>query len=167
MDTRLSRLAEAIDKATRGMDDHQLGRHPEGKWSTAEVLEHLSLTYSGTAKGLERCLHGGVAPLGPPSLKQRLSTAVVLGIGYLPSGREAPKGTRPHGRPAQTVMTEVTRNLATMDEMIAKSEARYGSRTRVLNHPILGPLTASQWRKFHFVHGKHHLKQILRLRQSS
>jgi len=25
---------------------------------------------------------------------------------------------------------------------------------------VLGPLTASQWRKFHWIHGRHHVKQI-------
>jgi hypothetical protein len=35
-----------------------------------------------------------------------------------------------------------------------------------LDHPILGPLTGGQWRKFHLVHGLHHVKQIRRLRES-
>jgi hypothetical protein len=54
-----------------------------------------------------------------------------------------------------------------MDDQIAKCEARFGKRTRVLDHPILGPLTGRQWRKFHWVHGQHHLKQIHKLRQPS
>jgi hypothetical protein len=29
---------------------------------------------------------------------------------------------------------------------------------------ILGPLTGAQWRKFHLVHGRHHVKQVLHLR---
>jgi hypothetical protein len=54
-----------------------------------------------------------------------------------------------------------------MDELIAKWEARHGKQTRLLDHPVLGPLTARQWRKFHWVHGRHHVKQILRLRGMS
>src|ERR1700721_2221583 len=34
----------------------------------------------------------------------------------------------------------------------------------IMGDPILGPLTAGQWRKFHLVHGMHHVKQIRRLR---
>jgi hypothetical protein len=37
----------------------------------------------------------------------------------------------------------------------------------VLDHLILGPLTAAQWRKFHWIHGRHHVKQILRLREQA
>jgi len=47
-----------------------------------------------------------------------------------------------------------------MDASLADAERRFGHRTRVLFHPILGPLTAQQWRRFHLVHGRHHLKQI-------
>ena len=44
----------AIDAATNGMTEEQLTFHPEGKWSTAEILEHLSLAFGGTARGFER-----------------------------------------------------------------------------------------------------------------
>jgi len=63
---------------------------------------------------------------------------------------------------------EITSGIApqilAMDEVIAQCEARFGKRTRVLDHPVLGPLTARQWRKFHWIHGRHHLKQINKLR---
>jgi hypothetical protein len=29
---------------------------------------------------------------------------------------------------------------------------------------VLGPLSMQQWRKFHLIHGRHHLKQIARIR---
>jgi hypothetical protein len=29
-----------------------------------------------------------------------------------------------------------------------------------LDHPFIGPLTADQWRKFHWVHGRHHIRQM-------
>ncbi|MGZ7099671.1 MAG: DUF1569 domain-containing protein [Candidatus Angelobacter sp.] len=34
-----------------------------------------------------------------------------------------------------------------------------------MDHPVLGPLTAAEWRKFHLVHGLHHVKQIRSLRE--
>jgi hypothetical protein len=68
--------------------------------------------------------------------------------------------------PADKVVAEIASQIAAMGELIAQCEARYGAKTRVMNHPILGPLTARQWRKFHWVHGRHHVKQILNLRTS-
>jgi hypothetical protein len=67
--------------------------------------------------------------------------------------------------PADKVMAEIGSQLAAMGKLIAQCEARHGTRTRVLDHPILGPLTAHQWCKFHWVHGRHHIKQISRLQK--
>ncbi|HEY3972851.1 MAG TPA: DUF1569 domain-containing protein [Candidatus Sulfotelmatobacter sp.] len=50
--------------------------------------------------------------------------------------------------------------------MIARCEKQQGRSRKLLDHPILGPLTGNQWRKFHLVHGLHHVKQIRRLRQA-
>src|SRR4029077_286864 len=47
-----------------------------------------------------------------------------------------------------------------MDAIIARCEARFERRVQLLNHPILGPWTAAQWRKLHLVHGWHHQKQL-------
>jgi hypothetical protein len=164
MDLYLQQLQEVIASATHGMTTEDLTRHPEGKWSTAEVLEHLYLTYSGTMKGFERCLQAGRPLASSPTLPQCLRTAVVVGAGYFPRGREAPDRSKPRGTPVEKVLAEIGPQIATMDEVIAKCEARYGKRVRLLDHPVLGPLTAQQWRKFHWVHGRHHVKQIVRLR---
>ena len=56
MDFLLDRIQSAILSTTAGMSAGQFQWHPESKWSTAEILEHLSLTYSGTRVGCERCL---------------------------------------------------------------------------------------------------------------
>jgi len=167
MDSYLQSLLEAITSATRGMTTEDLTRHPEGKWSAAEVLEHLYLTYTGTVKGFERCLAAGRPLASSPTLKQRVSIAVVTGMGYFPEGRQAPERTRPRGMAAEKVVAEIGPQIAAMDRLISQCEARYGKRTRVLDHPALGPLTAGQWRRFHLVHGQHHVKQILRLLQKS
>jgi len=165
MDAYLERLQQAITSATQGMSAEDLQRHPEGKWSATEVLEHLYHTYSGSVKGFERCLHEGKPLARTPLLKDRMRTLVVTGLGYLPEGRKAPERTRPRGMMADEVMREIGPRLSAMDDLMTQCEARFGKRTRVLDHPILGPLTARQWRKFHWVHGQHHLKQIRRLRQ--
>jgi hypothetical protein len=148
------------------MTAEDLSRHPEGKWSTAEVLEHLYLTYTGTTKAFERCLQESKPRARMPLLKDRISAFVVTGLGYIPEGRKAPDHAQPRGRPVEDVVLEIGPRIAAMDDRITQCEARFGRRTRLLDHPFLGPLTARQWRKFHWVHGRHHLKQIQSLRQA-
>jgi hypothetical protein len=164
MDSYLQQLHDAITSATRGMTAEELTRHPVGKWSVAEVLEHLYLTYTGTVKGFERCLQEGKPLAASPTMKQRFQIAVVTGAGYFPTGRQAPERTRPRGTAPEKVVADIGPQITAMDELITKCEARHGKRTRLLDHPVLGPLTAHQWRRFHWVHGRHHVKQILRLR---
>lgn len=89
---------------------------------------------------------------------------VVLNLNHMPSGREAPSHTLPRGLSAETVVAEIGAKISAMDEIITRCERSLGSG-RLLDHSILGPLTAAQWRKFHLVHGRHHVKQIRRLRR--
>jgi hypothetical protein len=164
MDAYLESLQRAIASATGGMSPSDLTRHPEGKWSTAEVLEHLYLTYTSTVKGFERCLQAGAPQVNSPTPKQRLTAALVVGAGLMLGRREAPPYTRPRGMRPERVLPEIEVQIAAMDAIIAQCEALYGKRVKLLNHSVLGPLTGKQWRKFHWVHGRHHIKQILRLR---
>src|ERR1700757_1422510 len=51
MDFYLARLQEAIQACLQEIEEHEPGPPREGKWSAAEILEHLYLTYTGTIKG--------------------------------------------------------------------------------------------------------------------
>jgi hypothetical protein len=162
VDTRLEKLRREIGAATAGLSPEQLSWHPAGKWCAAEVLEHLYLTYTGTIKGFERFVAAGQAQTATATWAQRRSKLVVLGMSYLPSGREAPQFTRPKGLPVEKVRTEIEAKIAEMDAAIALAETKM-SGGKLLDHPILGPLTGAEWRKFHLVHGLHHVKQIWKL----
>jgi hypothetical protein len=166
MDPRLERLKQAVVSATSDMSSEQLSWHPKEKWSAAEVLEHLYLTYTGTIKGFEKVMQSGQPLTTPASVKHRLRKLVVLGFSYMPTGRIAPTNTRPKGLPLEKVVNEVGVKIAAMDAIIAQCEAHFGRGLPVLDHPSLGPLTGAQWRKFHLVHGLHHVQQVLRLRAS-
>jgi len=166
VDPRLQRLQQEIASAVVGLSPEQLSRHPPGKWCTAEVLEHLYLTYTGTVKGFERVAAAGKPLVTAQTWPQRGRTLIVVTLGYLPSGREAPPVARPRGLPPEKVLAEIGAKISEMDESIARCEHDLGSRRKVLDHPILGPLTTGQWRKFHLVHGLHHVKQIRHLRET-
>ena len=166
MDTRLAKLKRALESAVEGMSNEQLRWHPPGKWCATEVLEHLYLTYTGTIKGFERLLDSGKPTATSPSTKQRWRTLVVVGLGYLPTGRKAPPVAEPRGLSSETVRTELGTKIDAMDTVIEQCESRFGRGVPLLDHPILGPLSARQWRKFHVLHGMHHRKQLVRLRNA-
>ncbi len=160
MDSHLERVRQAIESAVAGMGSEQLDRHPrQGKWSPAEVLEHLSRTYSGTVKTMQRALESGKADVRPATVKQSVATALVVGIGHMPKGRAAPESTVPKGVAAEQIVADIRANLGAMEQTIAECEKCFGAG-KIAMHPILGPLTAAQWRKFHWVHTRHHMRQI-------
>jgi hypothetical protein len=165
MNSALHQLANQIAHETEDLSSEQLKWHPEGKWSIAEILEHLALTYSGTKRAFDRCLQSGKPTARVPKATDRVRAFIVTRLGYLPSGREAPAGTRPKGAEFENVCPDLTNQIALMEESIAASERRFGARAKVLDHPILGPFSPNEWRRFHCVHGRHHLRQIRRLRK--
>jgi hypothetical protein len=167
MDARLKKLKEALASAIEGMSSEEMRWHLPGKWCAAEVLEHLYLTYTGTIKGFEKVMASGKPLASPGSFSHRMRTLVVVGFGHMPGGVKAPAVSVPKGLPADKVQMEIGTKIAAMDEIIAQCEALHGARVKILDHPILGPLTTGEWRKLHVVHGRHHLKQLKQLRQSA
>ncbi len=167
MDSRLEKLRESLASAVEGMSSEQLSCHPPGKWCAAELLEHLYLTYTGTILGFERVVRKGKSLASRASMTQRMLTLVVVGLGHMPAGRKAPAMVLPKGLPPEEVRKDIGGKMVAMDAIITQCEARFGRRVRLLDHPILGPLSAPQWRKLHLVHGRHHQKQLLHLREST
>ncbi|HKS74134.1 MAG TPA: DinB family protein [Terriglobales bacterium] len=163
MDSCLQQLHEAITAAMSGLTLEELKRRPPGKWCAAEVLEHLYLSYAGTVKGLGRCLQEGRSLASAGTWSQRTQTMIVTRLGYMPTGRTAPAQATPRGMAAEQVVAEICPMIRRMQTLIDECDARFG-RKMILDHPILGPFTADEWRKFHWVHGRHHVKQIWRLR---
>ena len=166
MDSRLDALKRSLESALEGMSGEQLCWRLPGKWSSAQVLEHLHLTYVGTTRGLEKVLSRGAPIATRPSIAQRLLTFVVVGLGYHPAGvSRPPQGCSREGCRLSKCDRKIWAKLATMDAIIAQCETRFGRHVKLLDHPILGALTAPQWRTLHLVHGRHHQKQLIRLRK--
>ncbi len=164
MDAKLSKLQRAISNAIQGMSAEDFARRVQGKWNSAEILEHLNLTYSGTIRNFERCLASGKPGATSDRNSRRWQRRVVVWLGYMPTGRKSPQRVLPRGTPVNQLRTEVFENIARMDALIAECDRSFGPGKPLADHPVLGPLTAGEWRKFHLVHGKHHVRQIVRLR---
>lgn len=154
----------AIQSATSGMSDEQLAWHPPGKWSSAEILEHLSLAYSRTTERMAPLLDQAQPELRRRTFREWVGGLLVLKLGQIPAGKKAPEALCPQGLSVSEARTQVADRLCLLDQAIAKCEAHFGPRQTVLVHTILGPLSTSEWRRFHCVHTLHHMKQILALR---
>jgi len=169
MDSNLARLRQELEAAMAAMTDASTAKAPADKWNSAQILEHLFLTYKNTNRGLAKCLETGAPLVKPITLKelgatallrQRLGKLLVVNLGHMPGGATAPERARPQGMPHEEVRRTIIVEIQKMESGLDACERQFGAATRIMDHPILGPLTARQWRKFHWVHGRHHAKQI-------
>jgi hypothetical protein len=161
MDSYLERLQQELEDAIAGAArPSDLARGPVGKWNAGEILEHLFLTYKNTNRGLAKCLEQGAPLVKRARLKHRMAALLVVNLGYLPAGRKAPERATPRGMPLEEVREAIAPELQRMGLGLDDCERRFGAGTKIMDHPFLGPLTADEWRKFHWVHGRHHARQI-------
>jgi hypothetical protein len=164
----LQATADALRAATVDLAPDGLARRRRpDSWSVAQILDHLLRTYASTAYILNRCVEQNKPKGRRPKLRERVAAWLVVDLGHFPTSVQAPAVAIPSPSPAPTVRDDALAALARLDGTAAAAEARFGRRTKLANHPILGPLDAQQWRRFHFVHTRHHMKQIARLRAQS
>jgi hypothetical protein len=159
MPSHLEELHRELADAVAGASNHALVQSPQGKWNSAQILEHLFLSYKGTNFGLGKCLQKDAPLATAATFKHRVGKLLVVNLGYMPKGREAPKRAIPQGMAPDEVRSSIFAEIQKMESGFAECERRFGA-TAIMDHPFLGPLNAEEWRKFHLVHGRHHAKQI-------
>jgi hypothetical protein len=156
----LDRALRVLDSEVGGLPSSGMLAHPGGKWCPAEIVEHLALACSATTTGLKRCLQIGRPISTPTSWKQRVAGAYVMGLGRLPAGREAPAFARPRGLAPAAAIQSFRDQIEALDRTLRECEARFGADLPLLSHPALGAMSAAQWRRYHWIHTRHHVAQI-------
>ena len=160
VNAHLDRCLAIVLDATKGGGDECRARRDPNRWSVVEIVEHLTRAYSGTAKGFERCLEKNAPLATSTTFRQRMQQFALIGLGYFPEGRQAPKHIIPSGElDLNAVLDAVRRDLARLDESAIKTRGTLGTG-KMLDHPIIGALTVDQWLKFHEIHTRHHARQI-------
>jgi len=160
MNVWLDRLRKEIEETTVELGDSDWSRAPKQRWNGAQIMEHLGRSYGTTAKMLELNMGAGVPQVRAANVSELLKKLLIVKLGVLPSGAKSPATVTPKGDPGPVALKQALANLERMDAAIAAAEEQWGSGKPIAMHPILGPLNPLEWRKFHYVHGHHHLVQI-------
>lgn len=130
-----------------------------GKWSLVQIVQHLAISIDYTATTFEK-------RAGRKDLKRRatprqtLLRHVYLGFGRVRPGRDAPQGTVPEERPdPEATVAQFRMGVARLDGMVQTWPL--GRQLQVFaKNPALGDLNLPEWVRFHYVHCRHHAKQI-------
>ena len=160
MSPELEQVRREAERLTSEMSKADWHHAPPGKWSCAQIFEHLLLTYAATTHGTRKAMEIGKPLGGKPTLRDRMSTLYVAQLGLMPTGRAALGSMTPKDGAGLESLRQFNDALVAMDATLADAEKRFGGKVKLLDHPILGPLTANQWRRFHRAHARHHLKQV-------
>jgi DinB superfamily len=161
-----ARYAQTLD----GRSSEALEVHPAndaGCWNARQIVEHLILTYRSSASAFQKRLEKGRPTQTKLTMRQRGPRLVVLGLGFMPRGQVSPPMVTPAadaGSPLDgAALADAMRSeLQRMDDLLSLCERQFGEQ-QMATHQVLGPLSASQWRRFHVTHGRHHFKQIRRI----
>ena len=164
-------LREELERSLGGLDDRQTQLRPGGdaaRWNIQQIVGHLLLTYAATEQALDARIEKGTPTKAKPLLVQRIGQFALIRVGYFPRGRKAPAwvtaSTDASPVPGGVLIAEVDAAIAKLDQKVDAAENIFGPRCQAVSHMVLGPLCARQWRRFHLIHGRHHIKQIMRIR---
>jgi Protein of unknown function (DUF1569) len=173
MNSTLHQLQAGIASSVRSLDAAQTQLRPPAnpaKWSIQQIVEHLLLTYSETENAIGSRLIKRTPTRATSSIAQRVFQCAVTRCGYFPTGRPAPPFVTPqpttHPLSGKDLTEATGEHLTQLDLLFTEAETLFGPKSQCATHAVLGPLTITQWRKFHLVHGEHHLKQIAAIRKA-
>lgn len=135
-------LGEVLDDVARL--DAARSRRTTGNWSDAEIVAHLAIP-------IEFCVDG-FPPARPPlwiRAAARMLRGMVLRRRMKPGLRLPAEMSFLLADPATTWPQAVDR--------LRRAVARFGSSTRVVPSPVLGPMSHDDWTSLHCRHAELHL----------
>ena len=173
MNHDLQRLHRELAHSLQGIDSTQTQWRPPSRpanWSIQQIVEHLLLSYSGTETAINARLAKRAPTRAKPSLMQHFGQYTLIRLGYFPTGRKAPPLVTPppttHPLSGEELTHAVADYLGRLNLLLTEAEDIFGATNRCASHMVLGPLSVNQWCRFQLIHGMHHAKQILAIRQA-
>lgn len=139
-------------------DDWQ--RAPTGKWTPAQIVEHLAIGIDGSAQKFAERRDRPPMTRRPRRLVERIASVSILGLGWYPQGFKAPEGTVPAERITRTAAEAHFRDGIAKWEALERDLLPRRPRDLFLRHPRLGDLNMTEWMRFHLIHARHHARQI-------
>ena len=158
----LADLPAVVLGPLEGRSDAEWQRGPAGKWTPAQIVEHLALALQWSAeKFAARRAHGPMARRRRTPA-EKIAKFFVFGLAWFPPGRKAPQGSTPAPQVARP--TAETRFLAGVAawEQLRRELLPLRRSDLFVKHPRFGDLTLEEWMRFHLVHARHHARQIKR-----
>lgn len=133
---------------------------PPGKWTPAQIVEHLALGLEGCADGFEKRRARDPMFRRRPTAIQRIGKVLLMQLGWFPPFLTAPSMTRPAPRVDRAAAESHFRRGVERLEELARLLLPVRALDLFVKHPNMGDLTLPEWLEFHVIHARHHARQI-------
>jgi hypothetical protein len=161
---QLDALEPMILEPLDGLKDGQWHEAPPGRWSIAQIVQHLAIGVDAIVQRLEE-RKDRPDLVRRADARQHLLRHLLLGVGRLPPGRKTPAVTEPGDRPDPKLALAQYRMAVARLAMLADTVPPERQARLFVRHPVLGDLNLPEWVRFFYVHNRHHAYQIeVRLR---
>ena len=153
-------IPDAVLGTLTGRPEADWHRAPPGKWTPAQIVHHLAIALETSARTFDE--RRGKPPMRrrPRTARERVGFFLILGVGWMPSGQEAPALTRPAVRPNPRAVERQLRDGVTRFLALARDLLPARRDDLFVKNPALGDLTLPEWIQFHIRHCAHHARQI-------
>jgi len=163
LNSAIAENRKAVDeftRAARAVDAARWTLHPaEGKWSPAQIVEHIALTYEYSRGVVNNTAPGPSAPRLLRPLVRVFFVRPVLKHGRFARKASAPAMFQPTSVPADA--TELLPRLETAVrafEDAVRAADRSGRST--VDHPFFGKMPFTDYLRFQAIHARHHRAQL-------
>lgn len=160
---KVSRQMAALEPMVLGplreVEGEDWHRTLPGKWSLVQVVQHLAMGVDASGVVFEaRAGKRGMKRRSTPG--QAVARHLVLGLGRLARRREPPSVTVPEDRPDPEETVAQFRMGVARFQAMTETWPEERQVNVFVRHPYLGDLNLPEWVRFHFVHARHHTRQI-------
>jgi len=156
----LGELPDLVLGPLRGRADSEWERGPAGKWTPAQIVEHLALGLTLSAATFQSRKNHAPMKRRRRTPAEQIARLFIFGLRWFPPGRKAPERTTP---PPQIDRRAAEAHfLAGIEAWDQVDRALLPERRADLfvKHPRMGDLTVEEWMRFHVIHARHHARQI-------
>jgi hypothetical protein len=163
LDTAIADNHKAVEEftaAARGVDASRWSLpRAEGKWTPAQVVEHIALTYEYSRAVLNNNAPGPAAPRFLRPLVRRFVVTPVLKSGSFKRKAKAPAMFQPSSSPdtPADLLSRLETALRTFEDDVRA--AQHAGRS-TLEHPFFGIMPVTDYLRFQAIHARHHRAQL-------
>jgi hypothetical protein len=156
-------LAELRTLVLGPLQDRAAGeweRGPTGKWTPAQIVEHLALGLTLSADTFQTRRNHAPMSRRPRTPAEQVARFFIFGLRWFPPGRKAPERATPAVQISRaSAEAHFLSGLEAWDQV---DRALLPARRSDLfvKHPRMGDLTIEEWMRFHLIHARHHARQI-------